>query len=171
MRTMAMTTHKAALRAVSDSYQSRLIELYLSEEEEERIAWFKETLIPDLRDSGFNATADDFLLLIEYLEKRRGPEVQIQDDSVPSPGESAEAPAVRTSAGWRPPDADEDGKDEGSDRLRRVPGVEGPSRFHPSSVSSVSRQCMDEASEDTRAVLQSRMEDNKLREHLRPSED
>lgn len=37
---------------------------------EEFIAYLRETLIPDLRESGRDATADDFQTAIEFMEER-----------------------------------------------------------------------------------------------------
>lgn len=44
----------------------------MTEEDKQFVAYLKQTLVPDLRSSGYEATADDFDTAVELIDKLSG---------------------------------------------------------------------------------------------------
>lgn len=90
-----------------------LMENSLSEQDRQYLEWLRTTLIPDLLESGSEATADDFVKLADMVEKYANEEtrLQVQDETVQASGQSAEEAVDPASPGWGPIHADEDGQD------------------------------------------------------------
>lgn len=123
------------------------------------VEYLRRTLIPDLYESGRDATAEDFeecCTLIDTIEEtfreikviaQRHPEhayakqivskcdkaldLQIQDEAVPSPDQGAEEATEEAPSGGSPVHSDARGQDESSNRLRELPRVEGVDRRGP----------------------------------------
>lgn len=88
----------------------------LSAEDQEQVDWYRNILIPDLKDSGRIESARDIETLCDMVEKYANEEtrLQVQDEASRALGEGAEEAAEAPAAGRSNLRTDEDGQDQDS---------------------------------------------------------